>query len=79
VRRKTRERLVDGVVHDLEHAVMQAALVRVADIHVGALAHALETLEFLDFGGVISGGAGLISCVALGFGRVGHEGVSARD
>jgi len=31
------ERLVDRVVHDLENAVVQAPLVRVADVHVGRL------------------------------------------
>src|ERR1051326_7127648 len=47
------ERLVDGVVHDLEHAMVQAALARVADVHVGPLADAFESLQFFDLGGVV--------------------------
>ena len=46
-RREARERLVHGVVDDLEDAVVQAALIRVADVHVRALAHPLQALEFL--------------------------------
>ena len=43
------ERLVDGVVDDLVHHVVQArAVVGVADIHAGALAHRVEALEDLD-------------------------------
>ena len=39
------ERLVDGVVDDLEHHVVQAgAVIGVADVHAGALADGLEAL-----------------------------------
>lgn len=59
---KSSEGFVDTVIYDLEHAVMQAAFVGVADIHVGPLAHALEALEFLNLGGVVCFGAGLVIC-----------------
>ena len=43
------ERLVDGVVDDLVHHVVQAgAVIGVADVHAGALAHRLQALEDLD-------------------------------
>ena len=43
------ERLVDGVVDDLVDHVMQAgAVIGVADIHAGTLAHGVEALEDLD-------------------------------
>ena len=43
------QRLVDAVVHDLIHHVVQArAIVGVADIHAGALANRLQPLENLD-------------------------------
>ena len=43
------ERLVDGVVDDLvDHVVQARAVVGVADIHAGPLAHRIEALEDLD-------------------------------
>src|SRR5262249_30351623 len=48
-----RQRLVDGVVHDLPDQVVQAANADVADVHGGALANRLETLEHGDAGGVV--------------------------
>ena len=43
------ERLVDGVVDDLvDHVVQAGAVVGVADIHAGPLAHGVEALEDLD-------------------------------
>ncbi len=47
------QRLVHGVVDDLLHQVVQAALARGADVHAGALAHRLEALEDLDRAGVV--------------------------
>ncbi len=47
------ERLVDGVVDNLEYAVVEPAFGGVADIHVGPLPDPCEALEFLDLGGVI--------------------------
>ena len=55
--RKARERLVNGVVDDLVHHVVQAgAVVRVPDIHARPLAHGIEAFEHLDrFRPVIGG------------------------
>ena len=48
------ERLVDGVVDDLEHHVMQTrTVVGVADVHAGAPAHRFQALEDLDRGRVV--------------------------
>ena len=48
-------RLVDRVVDDLPHEVVQAAAVRRADVHAGATPHGLEALEDLDArGGVLA-------------------------
>src|ERR1700690_1251270 len=45
----TGQSLVDGIVHDFEHHVMQAgAIGGVADVHAGTLAHRIQTLEHLD-------------------------------
>ena len=50
-----RERLVDRVVDDLvDHVVQARAVIGVADIHAGTLAHGIEALEDLDrFGAVV--------------------------
>jgi hypothetical protein len=51
--------LVDGVVEDLPHEVVQALLVDAADVHAGALAHVVDALEHLDRGRVVRlGGLG---------------------
>ena len=43
------QRLVDGVVDDLiDHVVQARAVIGVADIHAGALAHGVEALQDLD-------------------------------
>ncbi len=47
------QRLVDRVVHDLPHQVVQAALTGRADVHARTLADRLETLEDLDRGRVV--------------------------
>ena len=48
------ERLVDRIVRDLEHHVVEArAVVGVADVHAGPLAHRVEALEDLDAVGAI--------------------------
>ena len=47
------EGLVDRVVDDLPHEVVQAALAGGADVHAGALAHRLEALEDGDRAGVV--------------------------
>ena len=51
------QRLVDGVVDDLPHQVVQAALAGRADVHAGTLADRLEALEDLDRGGVVRRGS----------------------
>ena len=49
VRAEPGEVLVDGVVDHLPHEVVQArTVVRVADVHAGALANGLEAFEHLD-------------------------------
>ncbi len=45
--------LVDRVVQHLEDAVVQPALVGVADVHAGALPDRLEALQLVDLGGVV--------------------------
>ena len=45
--------LVDGVVDHLEHAVVQAAFIGVADIHAGTEADGFKAFEFLDLIGTI--------------------------
>ena len=69
------QRLVDGVVDDLPHEVVQAALAGGADVHAGALADGLEPLEDLDRGRVV---LALLDRVALahrgeGGGRLGDH------
>jgi hypothetical protein len=61
------QRLVDGVVHDLGHQVVQTALAGGADVHPGALADRLEALEDLD-GRRVVGAADLLpgGCRAVG-------------
>ena len=48
-----RQGLVDGVVHDLVHQVVQARLAGGADIHARALAHRLQPLQHLDLGAAV--------------------------
>ena len=50
------QRLVDGVVDDLVDQVVQAALAGGADVHAGALADRVETLEDGDRAGVVGHG-----------------------
>ena len=63
------QRLVDGVVDDLPHHVVQAALAGGADVHTGALADRLEALENGDGAagvGVLGGAVGLRSSDHVG-------------
>ena len=56
---KAGERLVDGVIDDLEHHVVQAGtVVGVADVHAGLAAHRFQTLQDLDGGGVVDAARG---------------------
>jgi hypothetical protein len=73
--RVTGQRLVDGVVHDLLHQVVQAALTGRADVHAGSLADRVQTLEDGDGTGVVRGGD-----LAVGGDRLaGHACVGGRD
>jgi hypothetical protein len=55
------QRLVDGVVRHFEHHVVQArAVVGIADVHAGALAHRVQALEDLDRVGAIGVGVGRV-------------------
>ena len=57
--------LVDGVIDDLVDQVMQAGRAGRTDIHAGALAHSLQTLEDLDLRTAV----GMVgSRLAVGFG-----------
>ncbi len=51
-----RQRLVNAVVDDLvDHVVEAGAVVGVADVHAGALAHGVEALQDLDrFGAIVT-------------------------
>ena len=51
--RVTGQRLVDGVVDDLVHQVVQAALTGRADVHAGSLADRVQTLQDGDRAGVV--------------------------
>jgi hypothetical protein len=64
--------LVDGVIDDFEHHVVQAGAVGgVADVHAGTLAHGLQPFELLDAGFVVVvGGGGL----GIGHGVLGSSG-----
>ena len=48
--------LVDGVVHDLVHQVVQPALAGGADVHAGPLADGLQPLEDGDVAGTVASG-----------------------
>ena len=56
---------VDRVIEHLENAVMQTALIGVADIHSRPFPDRFEPLQFIDLGGVVflacgdAGGVGL--------------------
>src|SRR5438034_205005 len=52
-RRVARERLVDGVVDDLIDEVMQTRRTGRTDVHAGALAHRLKTLQNGDVLGAV--------------------------
>ena len=56
----TRQRLVDGVVDDLVHEVVETPFARGADVHAGSFADGLEPLQHRDG-----------TCVV---GTVGHSG-----
>jgi hypothetical protein len=47
------EMFVDRVIEDFENAVMQPALVGVADVHSGSFSDSFEAFELVDLGGVV--------------------------
>ena len=53
VRAIARQRLVHRVIHDFINQMVQAAFVRRADIHAGAVAHSLQPFEHLYLGLVV--------------------------
>ena len=50
---KSGEMFVDRIVENFEHHVVQAALVRVADVHAGALPDRFQTFQLVDLSGVV--------------------------
>jgi hypothetical protein len=70
----SREVFVDGVVENLEHAMVKSALVGIPDIHPGAFADGLKTFEFVDLGGVVLLLGGDLGWGLLGLvGKLGHK------
>ena len=52
---ETRQMLVDRVVENLEHTVVQTLLrFWVSNIHPGAFPHRIETFELVDLSGIIA-------------------------
>ena len=68
------ERLVDRVVDHLEHHVVQAgAVVDVADVHAGTLAHGLQAAQDGDLAGIVGSGRGGGGRVARGVLMLRHQ------
>ena len=51
-----RKGLVDGIIHDLVHQVMQAARACGADVHAGAFADGLQAFKHLDVRAIVVAG-----------------------
>ena len=50
----SRQRLIDRVIDDLEHHMMQACSIGgIADVHAWTLTHSLKALEHLDRVGAV--------------------------
>jgi hypothetical protein len=45
--------LVNGVVHDLENAVVQASFIRIANVHPRPVPHVVRKIEFGDLGTIV--------------------------
>ena len=53
-RAESRQGLVDGVIDDLEHHVMQSgAVIGVTDVHSRSFAYCLKALQDLDIAGIV--------------------------
>ncbi len=50
---KAGQMFVDGIVQHLEDGMVQAAFIGVSDVHARSLAHGFQSLQFIDFGGII--------------------------
>jgi hypothetical protein len=59
----TCQMFVDGVIQDLEHAVVETSFIRVSYIHSGTLANRIKAFELVDLCGII-----LLFNSNLGFG-----------
>src|SRR5204863_6255874 len=62
---EARDRLVDRVVHDFVDEVMEPSLTGRSDVHAGALANRLETLEHGDVCGRVARGRRLVLLLCL--------------
>ena len=69
LRREAGHRLVDRVVDDLPHQVVEAAFVGRADVHAGAAANGFEALEDLDAGRRVIGTGTALRPPTVGRGR----------
>ena len=48
------EGFIDRVINDLkDHMVQASAVIRVTNVHSGALSHCIQALEDLDIGGIV--------------------------
>src|SRR5690606_21988625 len=66
--------LVDRVVDHLEHHVVQAgAVMDIADVHAGALAHGLQAPQHGDLAGVVGTGGGTRGLFAHAFAAIGSR------
>src|SRR5690606_633434 len=59
LRRVAVDDLIDRVVENLPHQVVQAVLVETADIHAGALTDVVDALDDLNGRGAVLSGAGV--------------------
>ena len=75
LRAEARKRLVDAVVENLVDQVVKTADIRAPDVHVGALAHRVETLENANVVGTVL----LETRVAYIVREIGPGGISYRD
>ncbi len=59
-----RQGLIDTVVYQLKHHVMQArAVIGVTDVHAWALSHGIEALQYLNAGRIVVFLRGWVACL----------------